>query len=286
MKFVEKIEEIREMVKNEKHRGKKIGFVPTMGCLHEGHLSLIRKAKEISDCVVVSIFVNPMQFGPNEDFDKYPRTLENDMKLIKNEGVFALFHPSIKEMYPNNFSSYVEIKGKISEIMCGARRIGHFRGVATVVSKLFNIITPDIAVFGQKDAQQAKIIQKMVKELNFDVKIVISKTIREEDGLAMSSRNSYLNKEERCVAPLIYEGLMNAKRAFEFGEKSSEKLKEIVKKTILKSPLFTIDYIELVDYDTFEEIEKVEVPSLLSVACFLSKTRLIDNVILGGEDAD
>ncbi len=286
MIILEKIEDVRKKIKKIKESGKRIGLVPTMGCLHNGHLSLIRKAKEISDYVVISIFVNPKQFGPNEDFDKYPRTFERDVELSKNEGVNLIFHPSVDEMYEKSFSTFVEVEGRISQILCGARRIGHFKGVATVVSKLFNIVTPDFAIFGQKDAQQCIIIKKMVRELNFPINIVVSPTVREDDGVAMSSRNNYLSKEERKAAHLIYDGLKDALNLYDRGETSSLELKKAVEDKILSSPLFNIDYVEIVDLETYELVEKVEKQSLLAVAAFLGSTRLIDNVILGGKNDD
>jgi pantoate--beta-alanine ligase len=286
MIILEKIDDVRKEIKKAKEKGKRIALVPTMGCLHKGHLSLIRKAKEISDYVVISIFVNPKQFGPNEDFDKYPRTFEKDVELSKNEGVNLIFHPSVDEMYGESFSTFVEVEGRISEILCGARRMGHFKGVATVVSKLFNIVTPDVAIFGQKDAQQALIIKKMVKELNFPIKIVISQTVREDDGVAMSSRNTYLSKKERRDAHLIYDGLKAALNLHDKGVTSSLELKKVVEDKILSSPLFKIDYVEIIDLESYESVEKVEKPSLLAVAAFLGNTRLIDNVILGGKNGD
>lgn len=280
MIVLEKILEVKNLIKKVKKEGKRIGFVPTMGCLHEGHLSLIRKAKALSDFVVVSIFVNPIQFGPNEDYDRYPRTFEKDCKLCEKEGVDLIFHPDVSEMYPSNFSTFVEVEGQISSILCGIKRPGHFKGVTTVVSKLFNIVEPDLAIFGQKDAQQAFIIKKMVKDLNFDIEIIVSDIVREEDGLAMSSRNTYLSEEERKVAPLIYKGLLEALKLFKEGEKDSTILKNKVKEIICTSSLFRIDYIEVVDLKSFSYVDRVEEEALLAVAVFLGKTRLIDNIIL------
>lgn len=280
MIIVETIKEAKEIIREKKRRNLKIGFVPTMGCLHEGHASLMSKAREISDYVVVSVFVNPTQFGPNEDYDKYPRTFEQDKLMCEIHDVSMIFHPSVLEMYPKGFSTFVEVTGQISNVLCGAKREGHFRGVATVVSKLFNIVEPDIAVFGQKDAQQAFIIKKMVKELDFPIEIVVSETVREKDGLAMSSRNNYLSKEERAVAPLIKKGLDEAEEAFRKGVVKSETLKNIVEEKIKSSPLFKIDYVEIVDTETFYPVEEVSGNSLLAVAAFLGKTRLIDNLVL------
>lgn len=280
MIVVEKISQAREILSEKKKNGLRIGFVPTMGCLHKGHISLIEKAKSLSDYVVVSIFVNPIQFGPNEDFDKYPRTFEQDKTMCEIHNVQMVFHPSVEEMYPIGSSTFVEVEGQIGKVLCGAKREGHFRGVATVVTKLFNIIEPDIAVFGQKDAQQASIIKKMVKELNFPVEIVVSETVREKDGLAMSSRNNYLSKEERAVAPLIKKALDEANFAFVKGETRASILKGIVEEKIKSSPLFRIDYVEIVDAETFLPVKEIYKPSLLGVAVFLGKTRLIDNILL------
>lgn len=280
MIIVETISKVKEIIKEKKRKGLKIGFVPTMGCLHEGHISLIKKAQQLSDYVVVSIFVNPTQFGPNEDYDKYPRTFDKDKLMCQIHGVSMIFHPTVQEMYPEGFSTFVEVTGQITNVLCGAKREGHFKGVATVVSKLFNIIEPDIAVFGQKDAQQVFIIKKMVTELNFPLEIVVSETVREKDGLAMSSRNNYLSKEERAVAPLIKKGLDEAEKAFKKGVVDAETLKKIVAETIKSSPLFKIDYVEIVDTETFFPVEKVSGTSLLAVATFLGETRLIDNVLL------
>ncbi|MFB3851688.1 MAG: pantoate--beta-alanine ligase [Acidobacteriota bacterium] len=280
MIIVESIKEAKEIIREKKRRGLKIGFVPTMGCLHLGHISLIEKARKLSDYVVVSIFVNPTQFGPNEDYDKYPRTFEQDKIMCEIHNVSMIFHPSVQEMYPQNFSTFVEVTGQISQVLCGAKREGHFRGVATVVSKLFNIVEPDVAIFGQKDAQQAFIIKKMVKELDFPIEIVVSETVREEDGLAMSSRNNYLSKEERAIAPLIKKALDEAEEAFKKGETKAEILKKKVEQIINSSPLFKIDYVEIVDTENFNPVDEVSSESLLAVAAFLGKTRLIDNLIL------
>lgn len=281
MIITETIREAKKIIREKKATGLKIGFVPTMGCLHKGHISLIEKAKSVSDFVVVSIFVNPTQFGPKEDYEKYPRTFEQDKMLCEINNVSMIFHPSISEMYPDGFSTFVEVEGEISQILCGARRIGHFKGVATIVSKLFNIIEPDVAIFGQKDAQQAFIIKKMVDELNFPIEIIVLETVRESDGIAMSSRNTYLSKEERKVAPLIKQGLDEAEKAFREGTTRAEVLKKIVKDKIASSPLFKIDYVEIVDLETFYPVEEVSPNSLIAVAAFLGETRLIDNIILG-----
>lgn len=280
MIVIETIKEAKKIIREKKFRGLKIGFVPTMGCLHKGHISLIEKAKSVSDFVVVSIFVNPTQFGPNEDYEKYPRTFEQDKIICEVSNVSLIFHPSVSEIYPESFSTFVEVGGEISKILCGAKRVGHFKGVSTIVTKLFNIIEPDVAIFGQKDAQQAFIIKKMVNELNFPIEIIVSETVRESDGLAMSSRNNYLSKEERKVAPLIKQGLDEAENALKNGMTKAETLKKIVKDKIESSLLFKIDYVEIVDLETFYPVKEVSQNSLLAVAAFLGETRLIDNTIL------
>ncbi len=280
MIVVETVKEVREIIREKKKSGLKIGFVPTMGCLHRGHVSLLDVASKLSDYVVVSIFVNPIQFGPNEDYEKYPRTFEQDKIMCEKHNVHMVFHPSVKEIYPEGFSTFVEVEGQIGKVLCGAKRKGHFRGVATIVTKLFNIVEPDIAIFGQKDAQQAFIIKKMVKDMNIPIEIVVSETIREKDGLAMSSRNNYLSKEERAVAPIIKQALDEAYSAFLNNEIKASSLKKIVEKKISSCPLFKIDYVEIVDTVTFFPVEEVVKPSLLAVAAYLGKTRLIDNVFL------
>ncbi len=275
MKVISKIEDIKKTIKEVKNKGKTIGFVPTMGYLHEGHLSLIKKAKENSDFVVVSIYVNPTQFGPNEDFDKYPRDIERDKKLLINEGVDLLYLPQDNEIYPKNFSTFVDI-GEIGNKLCGKYRPGHFRGVTTIVLKLFNIVNPDIAVFGKKDAQQLIIIKKMVKELHLDVKILEGDTIREKDGLAMSSRNTYLNKEEREAATKIYKSLLEAQNLIKKGIDNPSIIKEVIKNSLI-DPLINIQYIEIVDIENLNPVQKIDKDTLVAIACFVGQTRLIDN---------
>lgn len=261
--------------------GRTIGFVPTMGALHDGHLSLMREARAQSDVLIVSIFVNPTQFGPAEDFEKYPRNLDGDADLLGRENVDYLFAPSGTDIYPPGFSTYVIVEG-LSEQLEGASRQGHFRGVATVVAILLNIVRPDVAFFGQKDAQQAAVLQRMVRDLAFDTKVVVLPIVREESGLALSSRNAYLNKEEKRAAIVLHYGLSAAASAFEKGERDGARLLQLVRSAIAAEPLARIDYISLNDAETLEPLEHIaERPALLSLAVYLGKTRLIDNMVLG-----
>ena len=279
MKLIEKIADLREEIKRFKREGKIIGFVPTMGYFHEGHLSLMEIARKRSDVLVVSIFVNPIQFGPNEDYNRYPRDLKRDLKLAEERGVDIVFHPDNREMYQENFQTYVNVE-KLTKGMCGKYRPGHFRGVTTVVAKLFNIVQPDIAVFGQKDAQQAMVIKRMVGDLNFPVEIVVGPVIREHDGLAMSSRNTYLNDEERKQAPMIYKALKVAREKVKMGNRDAAKLKEIIENTIATAPLARIEYVEIVDDENLEPVSEVKPGTLAAVAVWFGKTRLIDNIYL------
>ena len=276
MKVVKTIKEVRDAVKEWKAQGLSVGFVPTMGYLHEGHESLINKAVENNDRVVVSIFVNPMQFGPTEDLDKYPRDLERDSKLCERAGANLIFHPEKEEMYFDDFSSYVDING-LSDELCGKSRPVHFRGVCTVVTKLFNIVNPDRAYFGEKDAQQLAIIRRFVRDLNIDVEIIGCPIIREEDGLAKSSRNTYLSKEERQAALILSQSLNLAKDAIASGERDSKAIIELISKNIEKEPLAKIDYVEVVDSLSMEPVEKIEKSVLVAIAVYIGKTRLIDN---------
>ena len=258
-----------------------IGFVPTMGALHEGHLSLIHEARAMCDAVVVSIFVNPAQFGPTEDLSSYPRDLTRDSGMLAEYNVDYVFAPTVEEIYPSGFSTYVTVEG-LSEELEGASRPGHFRGVTTVVAILLNIIKPDFAFFGQKDAQQAIVIKQMVRDLAFSAEIVILPTAREASGLALSSRNDYLNNEERKVAPVLYQALSSAAAAYDDGEKSAARLIELVNAIIEREPLARIDYLSLNDAESLEKLDKIEDrPALLSLAVFIGNTRLIDNVVLG-----
>lgn len=257
-----------------------IGFVPTMGALHEGHLSLMREARAQCDTLVVSIFVNPTQFGPAEDFTNYPRDLDRDAALLAGEHVDYLFAPTTSEIYPPEFSTYVTVEG-LSEQLEGATRQGHFRGVATVVAILLNIVRPDVAFFGQKDAQQAAVLKRMVRDLAFDTKVVVLPIVREESGLALSSRNAYLNDEEKRAATALYRGLSAAAQAHADGERSAERLIQIVSSTIASEPLARVDYVSLNDAEDFQPLVHVEDgAALLSVAVYIGKTRLIDNMVL------
>ena len=279
MEVIESISEMKNLAKEWKQQGLSIGFVPTMGYLHEGHLALVRRVKELSDRVVVSIFVNPIQFAPGEDYQRYPRDLERDKALLEKEGVDVLFSPKVEEMYPPGFQTYVEVK-ELSSGLCGKYRPGHFVGVATVVLKLFNIVQPDIAVFGEKDYQQLKVIQRMVQDLNLDVKIIPHPTVREADGLAMSSRNTYLSPEERKSAIALYKALNLAEELINQGERRVATLREKLKEFIESFPYTKVQYIEFVHPETLKEVERVDEPTLLALAVFVGKARLIDNKII------
>ena len=256
-----------------------VGFVPTMGYLHEGHLSLVKQAKAENSVALVSIFVNPTQFGPREDFKAYPRDLERDLALLKRVNTDIVFIPANEEMYPTGFNSWVEVQ-KVTDPLEGKVRPGHFRGVTTVVAKLFNIVEPTRAYFGQKDAQQARVIQKMVSDLNMNLEIIVSPTVRESDGLAMSSRNTYLNPQERKAATVLFQALSRAQEMREKGESKAEHLRQEMTSLISKEPLATIDYISVADAQSLEELDKIDRPALISLAVRIGKTRLIDNVIL------
>ena len=275
MKIVSTIEEVRAQVKEWKKEGKTIGFVPTMGYLHEGHMSLIDAAGE-NDKVVVSIFVNPMQFGPTEDLASYPRDLEHDAKLCEEHGVDLIFHPTPEEMYGDQVYSYVDMDVLTKEL-CGLSRPVHFRGVCTVVTKLFNIVTPDRAYFGQKDAQQLAVIKRMVKDLNMPLTITGCPIIREEDGLAKSSRNTYLSPEERKAALVLSRSIFLGKEMVEKGERNCKKILAAMTEEIEKEPLAKIDYVKIVDLDTMQQVEKIDRGILAAIAVYIGKTRLIDN---------
>ena len=262
-----------------KKQGKRIGFVPTMGFLHEGHLSLIRKAAKDADCVVVSIFVNPIQFGPGEDFKKYPRDSRRDLRLCRDNGVDVVFMPTPKMLYGNGFSTYVDVKG-LTDGLCGIQRPGHFKGVATVVAKLFNIIRPDRAYFGQKDAQQALLIKKMVEDLDIPVKIKVMPIVREKDGLAMSSRNVYLNSCQRREALSLYKSLKIARALHKKGERNPKKIIRKMRSVILKEKHIRIDYVSIVDLKRLEAVNRISEKALVAVAAKIGKRRLIDNIIL------
>jgi len=258
----------------------KLGLVPTMGYLHEGHISLARRAKAECDYVAVSIFVNPTQFGPNEDLAKYPRDLDRDLHLLEEAGVDLVWTPTPEVMYPPGFQTWVEVE-EMTRPLEGAQRPGHFRGVTTVVTKLFHAVQPTKAYFGQKDAQQAAVIRRMTEDLNFPIEIVVCPIVREPDGLAMSSRNIYLDPDQRKAATVLYRSLSAAKAAYEQGERDAEKLRQIMKATIASEPLAQMQYVSCADYDTLQELEKVTGKTLLSMAVFFGKTRLIDNFVLG-----
>ncbi|GAB4454917.1 MAG: pantoate--beta-alanine ligase [Anaerolineales bacterium] len=257
-----------------------VGFVPTMGYLHEGHLSLIRRAREECRRVVVSIFVNPTQFGPNEDLARYPRDLERDLSLIEPLGVDVVWTPTAEEMYPKGYQTWVEVEA-VTRPLEGAMRPGHFRGVTTVVAKLFNAVQPHKAYFGQKDAQQAAVIRRMTMDLNFPIEIVVCPTVREAGGLAMSSRNVYLSPEQRQAATVLFRALSAAKELYEAGERNAEKLRERMKEVLAAEPLAEVQYVSCADYDTLEELSEITGKALLSMAVFIGKTRLIDNFVLG-----
>lgn len=270
---------MREISKELRFKGKTIGFVPTMGALHEGHLSLIRRAKEENDVVVVSIFVNPIQFAPGEDYEKYPRDIESDKEKLEAIAIDYLFLPDVNSLYPEGYSTYVIVEG-LSDKLCGKFRPGHFRGVATIVCKLFNIVNPVRAYFGQKDYQQSLIIKRMVEDLNFDIEIIVCPTIREQDGLAMSSRNIYLNKEERQAATVIYKALQEGKKLLKEGAKPQNvnlKIYEILKNEPLVKE---IQYCGIYDPLTLEEVKEKQDKYLIAVALKIGDTRLIDNLIV------
>ena len=257
-----------------------VGFVPTMGYLHEGHLVLVRQARAENRSVAVSIFVNPTQFGPREDFKKYPRDAERDLGLLEKEGTDLVFMPPAQEMYPPGFDSWVEV-GEITDKLEGMARPGHFRGVATVVAKLFNIVQPDKAYFGQKDAQQLLVIKKMVADLDMKLEVIAVPTVREADGLAMSSRNTYLNARERKQAPVLYQSLLLAQKLYAEGERNAAAILKQMTKLINAQPLATIDYISIADAETLNELDELKPPALVSLAVRFGKTRLIDNVMVG-----
>ena len=278
MKIVGTVKEVREQVKEWKKQGLSVGFVPTMGYLHEGHKSLMDAARKGNDKVVVSIFVNPMQFGPTEDLATYPRDLDHDAALCESAGVDLIFHPEAEEMYEKDFCSFVDMTG-LTEGLCGKSRPIHFRGVCTVVNKLFNIVTPDHAYFGQKDGQQLAVIKRMVRDLNMDIEIVGCPIVREEDGLAKSSRNTYLSPEERKAALILSKTVALGKELAKT-EKDANKVVEAMKKNIETEPLAKIDYVEAVDALSMAPVEKLEGTCMLAMAVYIGKTRLIDNTLI------
>ncbi len=284
MKIVKTVNEVREIIKDWKKQGLSIGFVPTMGYLHEGHQSLIRTAGE-NDKVVVSIFVNPIQFGPNEDFSSYPRDLDRDIQKCREAGADLIFAPEASEMYKTDFCTFVDMNGPTDEL-CGKSRPGHFRGVCTVVSKLFNIVTPDKAYFGQKDAQQLAVIRRMARDLSIGTEIVGCPIIRENDGLAKSSRNTYLNAEERKAALVINKSLNEGRKIIESGENDLNKVIGQIKLLIEKEPLAEIDYVKAVNADSIQPIDTADGRILIAAAVYIGKTRLIDNFIIERNTAD
>ena len=276
MKIITKIADMKRL---RQELTEPVGLVPTMGYLHEGHLSLVRPARIENPSLVVTIFVNPTQFGPQEDFQSYPRDTKRDLTLLQKEATDVVFIPSADEMYPPRFNSWTEVGG-VTERLEAASRPGHFRGVTTVCAKLFNIVQPKRAYFGQKDAQQALVIKKMVSELNMNLEIVTLPTVREPDGLALSSRNTYLSPEERKAASVLYQALTLAKRLWEQGEKDAERIRQEMRRLIQKEPLANIDYVSIADAETLDELNIVKSPALVSLAVKIGKTRLIDNILL------
>ncbi len=279
MRVVKTIGEMKTLSQSLRTEGRTISFVPTMGWLHRGHTALIERAREVSDVVVVSIFVNPAQFGPGEDYESYPRDIERDLRICREEGVDVVFVPSVEEMYPQGFSTYVTVEG-LSERLCGVSRPGHFRGVTTVVAKLFNTVMPHKALFGLKDYQQQLIVKKMVRELNMDVEIITVETVRDEDGLALSSRNNYLSPAEREVARLIPESLKRAKELVEEGVSESARIIEEMKKVMDRKPGIVVDYINVCHPQTLEDVERVEDEALVALAVWVGRARLIDNLLI------
>jgi pantoate--beta-alanine ligase len=279
MKVCNTIEEMRAAVRAARRNGKRLGLVPTMGALHEGHVSLVRAAKARCDLVVASIFVNPIQFGPGEDLAKYPRNFDRDLGLLEKEGVDFIFAPSVEEMYPAGAVTYVTVEG-LSDKLCGRSRPGHFRGVTTVVSKLFHIVKPDLAFFGQKDAAQAAIIRRMVRDLNMPVQIVICPIVREPDGLAMSSRNAYLDAQQRKSALVLHRSLQEVQMRFDQGEREVAPLIEAGNEVFVQERSVRLDYFEIVNPETLDPVGVVSHDALVAVAAFVGKARLIDNIVL------
>ena len=278
MQVIKSPKKLNLILEHLRQKGKRIGFVPTMGALHEGHLSLIRRAKDENDVVVVSIFVNPTQFGPKEDFKRYPRNLKRDQKLLKASRVDFLFAPSRTSVYPKRFKHFIN-PGPVARYLCGPKRPGHFRGVATVVSWLFEMVKPDRAYFGQKDYQQTRVIEEMVRRFRLPIRIKMCPTVREKDGLAMSSRNQYLTKKERTLAPSLYQSLLLAKGLIRAGERSSEKVKKAVRHNLM-GRVTKIDYIEVVNPKTCAPVQLIRGGVLVALACFIGPTRLIDNLLI------
>jgi pantoate--beta-alanine ligase len=279
MEVAKTTESVRNLIKAARGKGKKIGFVPTMGALHIGHISLIEKAKQQTDFVVVSIFVNPTQFGPSEDFEKYPRPFEADLEICKKAGVDIVFAPSSQELYKRDNLTWVNVE-KLTEKLCGQSRPGHFRGVTTVCAKLFNIVAPDIAFFGQKDAQQAIVIKRMVADLNMPVEIIVCPTVRQADGLAVSSRNQYLTEREKKDATYIYKSLEECRKLIDSGTTDSKAITVQMRKILNQAPSIKIEYISIVDAETLQTIDSIAGRVLIAIAVKIGSTRLIDNILV------
>lgn len=279
MNTVRKIKEMKSVVRDVRSLGKSVGVVPTMGYLHEGHLSLVQASLQSADCTVVSIFVNPAQFGPKEDFKEYPRDLARDSQLLEKLGVDLLFCPDYTEMYPPDYKTYIEVES-LQDKLCGPSRPGHFRGVCTVVLKLFNIVQPDVAFFGQKDAQQAIILKRMVSDLNLDVRVEVMPTVREEDGLALSSRNVYLDPEQRQSALCLSRSLNEAAGMIRSGERRTDPLMDRMREIIYREDLAKLDYISIVDTGSLEPLKEIKKEALIALAVFFGSVRLIDNMMV------
>ena len=278
MELIRRVSLMREISREKRGRGKKIALVPTMGALHDGHLSLVRRARDLADIVVVSIFVNPTQFGPREDYERYPRDLARDADLCIAEGVDYVFAPEARDMYPPGYRTWVEVEG-LSSVLEGASRPGHFRGVCTVVLKLLNIVRPHFALFGRKDAQQAIIVRRMVRDLNVDVELVVCETVRQPDGLALSSRNAYLSPEDRAAATVLWRALERARVLVEEeGETDAARVEQEVRELLAAEPRLRVDYVALVDEEDLQAVDRIDRPTLVALAAWLGDTRLIDNV--------
>jgi len=284
MKIIRRPDEMSALCREFRKAGRTVGLVPTMGALHEGHLSLVQMSRKLCDATVMSIFVNPIQFGPAEDYQKYPRPFDSDCEKAEAAGCDAVFAPEQGDIYPPDYASYVEVE-RITGTLCGASRPGHFRGVATVVLKFFNIVIPQVAIFGQKDAQQVVVIKRMAADLNVPVKIAVAPIVREKSGLAMSSRNIYLTSEERLQSSLIYKGLLAASKLFDKGERVAENLKAVIGEVLAGAPLVSPEYIEIVNTLTLQPLDTIHSAALIAIAVRMktSKTRLIDNIVLGGD---
>lgn len=282
MEIITTVAEMKERVAQWKSEGLSIGLTPTMGALHEGHMSLMEAARNACDKVVASVFVNPLQFGPDEDYDNYPRDLERDAAIAESKGVDVVFHPSVEEMYPENYNTYVVME-TLTDTLCGASRPGHFRGVCTVVNKLFNIVQPNKAFFGQKDAQQLAIIMRMVSDLNMNLEVIGCPIVREDDGLAKSSRNTYLSAEERKAALCLSRAIFTAQEMIEAGERDAAKIAQAVTNTIEEEPLSRIDYVEVVNLGNMQPVETLPEAGLVAIAVYIGSTRLIDNYLYNFE---